>query len=244
MQDRCWPPTWHQTRDSTRLYIASRHRLCPRNFVELLLPALKAAVLQLGSSLDKGLIVHTYSSLNLHSDFPPRIFPEFSQNFPRWSGLGFTVVFRVESHSSTFLLDLVPLVCTTLLLTACTAVFFRWLPTSRNTAPLRKQREEARTRIEALGEPFKMEILDAIKTEPITIYHVGDQWWDLCAGPHVETTGEMPHPPSSRKRWSPLPMHSVRGVWGLVAPTSRHVYPVYTRRPRQLRRCTALGRAA
>lgn len=62
----------------------------------------------------------------------------------------------------------------------------------------RKKREEARTRIEALGEPFKMEILDAIKTEPITIYHVGDQWWDLCAGPHVETTGEMPHPPSSR----------------------------------------------
>lgn len=58
----------------------------------------------------------------------------------------------------------------------------------------RKKREEARARIEALGEPFKMEILDAIKTEPITIYHVGDQWWDLCAGPHVETTGETPHP--------------------------------------------------
>ncbi|CAN0031141.1 unnamed protein product [Discosporangium mesarthrocarpum] len=53
-------------------------------------------------------------------------------------------------------------------------------------------REEARERIESLGEPFKLEILDSIKTEPITIYHVGDQWWDLCAGPHVETTGDLP----------------------------------------------------
>ena len=37
--------------------------------------------------------------------------------------------------------------------------------------PLRREevtREEARTRIEALNEPYKLEILDAIKTEPIT----------------------------------------------------------------------------
>lgn len=53
-------------------------------------------------------------------------------------------------------------------------------------------REEAKRRIEAIGEPFKLEILDSIKTEPITIYHIGDQWWDLCAGPHVESTGQLP----------------------------------------------------
>ncbi|MDS3860324.1 threonine--tRNA ligase [Thermosynechococcaceae cyanobacterium BACA0444] len=52
-------------------------------------------------------------------------------------------------------------------------------------------REEAKSRIQALGEPYKLEILNDIKTEPITIYHLGDQWWDLCAGPHVETTGEI-----------------------------------------------------
>jgi threonyl-tRNA synthetase len=48
-----------------------------------------------------------------------------------------------------------------------------------------------RSRIQALNEPYKLEILDGIKTEPITIYHVGDQWWDLCAGPHVESTGQL-----------------------------------------------------
>jgi len=53
-------------------------------------------------------------------------------------------------------------------------------------------REEARQRIMEIGEPFKLEILDSIKTEPITLYHIADQWWDLCAGPHVESTGKLP----------------------------------------------------
>ena len=53
-------------------------------------------------------------------------------------------------------------------------------------------REEAERRIKEIGEPFKLEILESIKTEPITIYHIGDQWWDLCAGPHVETTKDLP----------------------------------------------------
>jgi threonyl-tRNA synthetase len=51
-------------------------------------------------------------------------------------------------------------------------------------------REEARTRIAAQNEPYKLEILDSIQ-EPITIYHLGDQWWDLCAGPHVASTEEI-----------------------------------------------------
>jgi threonyl-tRNA synthetase len=52
-------------------------------------------------------------------------------------------------------------------------------------------REEAKKRIEAQNEPYKMEILNSIKTEPITVYHVGDEWWDLCAGPHLESTGKL-----------------------------------------------------
>ncbi|HHP7231301.1 MAG TPA: threonine--tRNA ligase [Xenococcaceae cyanobacterium] len=62
----------------------------------------------------------------------------------------------------------------------------RKLPIIRETV----SREEAKSRIEALGEPYKLEILDSIE-EPITIYALGDQWWDLCAGPHVETTAEI-----------------------------------------------------
>ncbi|WP_016953068.1 threonine--tRNA ligase [Anabaena sp. PCC 7108] len=52
-------------------------------------------------------------------------------------------------------------------------------------------REEAQSRIEAIKEPYKLEILGDIKQEPITIYHLGDQWWDLCAGPHLENTSEI-----------------------------------------------------
>ena len=51
-------------------------------------------------------------------------------------------------------------------------------------------REEAKRRIEALKEPYKLEILEDLNP-PITLYHLGDEWWDLCAGPHVETTKEL-----------------------------------------------------
>ncbi|HIK23693.1 MAG TPA: threonine--tRNA ligase [Thermosynechococcus sp. M3746_W2019_013] len=51
-------------------------------------------------------------------------------------------------------------------------------------------RAEAERRIRELGEPYKLEILQDLE-EPITIYHLGDEWWDLCAGPHVENTGEI-----------------------------------------------------
>lgn len=67
--------------------------------------------------------------------------------------------------------------------------------------------EEAKARIEAINEPYKLEILESIVARepdaPITIYHIGKlpdadgkksgpYWWDLCAGPHVEHTGLLP----------------------------------------------------
>ncbi|NEO27908.1 MAG: threonine--tRNA ligase, partial [Kamptonema sp. SIO4C4] len=53
-------------------------------------------------------------------------------------------------------------------------------------------REDAETRINNIQEPYKLEILsDLIKGDPITIYHLGEEWWDLCAGPHIENTGDL-----------------------------------------------------
>lgn len=52
-------------------------------------------------------------------------------------------------------------------------------------------REEAESRIKKINEPYKLEILQDIKSEPITIYHLGNEWWDLCAGPHVENTADL-----------------------------------------------------
>ena len=81
-------------------------------------------------------------------------------------------------------------------------------------------RGEAQRRIEELAEPFKLELLDSIPDgPPITLWHLGDpppadtvfdetpdkvtqggrrvggkplrHWWDLCAGPHLESTGEL-----------------------------------------------------
>ncbi|KAK2080640.1 hypothetical protein QBZ16_000494 [Prototheca wickerhamii] len=64
---------------------------------------------------------------------------------------------------------------------------------------------EARRRIEEAGEAYKLEILDGIlgraadgaPPPAITIYHIGregerEHWWDLCAGPHVPSTGALP----------------------------------------------------
>jgi len=51
-------------------------------------------------------------------------------------------------------------------------------------------RAEAEARIKGQNEPYKLEILAGI-SEPITLYTLGDQWWDLCAGPHVANTSEL-----------------------------------------------------
>ncbi|TVU53469.1 MAG: threonine--tRNA ligase [Arthrospira sp. PLM2.Bin9] len=78
-------------------------------------------------------------------------------------------------------------------------------------------REQMRGEIQQLNEPLKLEILDSIpETETITRYFIGSPdmgravhpevepslmepvvippqefWWDLCAGPHLNSTGEI-----------------------------------------------------
>ncbi len=51
-------------------------------------------------------------------------------------------------------------------------------------------RGEAEARIKAQNEPYKLEILEGLQ-EPITLYTLGEAWWDLCAGPHVDHTGQL-----------------------------------------------------
>ena len=53
-------------------------------------------------------------------------------------------------------------------------------------------RNRARAHYEAAGEPFKLELLDRIpEGEPIRMYWHGD-WMDLCRGPHLARTGQLP----------------------------------------------------
>eukprot|EP01034_Spumella_vulgaris_P028237 gene28237-35060_t len=64
---------------------------------------------------------------------------------------------------------------------------------SKNLPFIREEvtRDEARSRILAQNEPYKLQLLDSIPGDDITIYHIGSEWWDLCAGPHVESTGQL-----------------------------------------------------
>ncbi len=52
-------------------------------------------------------------------------------------------------------------------------------------------REEAKRVFGAMGEAFKVELIDAIPgDEPIKIYRQGE-WFDLCRGPHMPSTGKV-----------------------------------------------------
>jgi threonyl-tRNA synthetase len=63
----------------------------------------------------------------------------------------------------------------------------RDLPVSREVL----SRDEAIATFDKLGEKYKVEIIQAIPgDEPLTVYHQGD-WFDLCRGPHVPSTGRL-----------------------------------------------------
>jgi threonyl-tRNA synthetase len=60
--------------------------------------------------------------------------------------------------------------------------------------PVRREvvsRDEAIAMFEKLGEKYKVEIIKGIPgDEPLSVYHQGD-WFDLCRGPHVPSTGRL-----------------------------------------------------
>jgi threonyl-tRNA synthetase len=52
-------------------------------------------------------------------------------------------------------------------------------------------RDKARKVFAGKGEAFKVELVDAIpEGEDVKVYHQGD-WFDLCRGPHMDTTGRI-----------------------------------------------------
>ena len=64
----------------------------------------------------------------------------------------------------------------------------RDLPIVRETIP----RQQAIELFERMGEKYKVEIIKAIpEQETISIYRQG-QWFDVCRGPHLPSTGKLP----------------------------------------------------
>ncbi|MEO0430786.1 MAG: threonine--tRNA ligase [Cyanobacteria bacterium J06656_5] len=128
------------------------------------------------------------------------------------------------------------------------------LPIIRETV----ERDDIRTEIEQLNEPYKLEILDGIPPdEPITRYYIGcpdplpataepslfnppsaktsdsdtaDCWWDLCAGPHLSRTGEL-HPKA-------FALESVAGAYWRgdeTQPQLQRIYGTAWETPEQLK---------
>ncbi|NJN57395.1 MAG: threonine--tRNA ligase [Leptolyngbyaceae cyanobacterium SL_5_9] len=95
-----------------------------------------------------------------------------------------------------------------------TKIINRKLPVTREEI----SREEAERRIKSINEPYKLEILEGLE-DPITIYHLGDQWWDLCAGPHLESTAEL-HPDA-------IALESVAGAYWRGDETKAQLQRIY-----------------
>ena len=54
------------------------------------------------------------------------------------------------------------------------------------------KKEEARRLFESLGQRYKLELLDEIEDEEVSVFRHGD-FVDLCRGPHVRRTGQVKH---------------------------------------------------
>jgi len=54
------------------------------------------------------------------------------------------------------------------------------------------ERDKAITHFKKIGEKYKAEIIESIpKGEELSIYHHGDEWHDLCRGPHLASSSKI-----------------------------------------------------
>jgi threonyl-tRNA synthetase len=52
-------------------------------------------------------------------------------------------------------------------------------------------RDDAKARFAALGETFKVELIDSFPPDAVVSYYTTGDWYDLCRGPHVARTGDI-----------------------------------------------------
>jgi threonyl-tRNA synthetase len=52
-------------------------------------------------------------------------------------------------------------------------------------------RDDARKFFEKQGETYKAELIDGIPDDEVSIFHTGEEWLDLCKGPHVDNAGAI-----------------------------------------------------
>ncbi len=52
-------------------------------------------------------------------------------------------------------------------------------------------REKAIRLFKQMNENYKVEIIERLPDAEVSIFHTGDEWLDLCKGPHVENAGEI-----------------------------------------------------
>jgi threonyl-tRNA synthetase len=50
---------------------------------------------------------------------------------------------------------------------------------------------EAQELLDKTGEKYKLELLQEITDEKVTVYKTGEGFVDLCRGPHIESTGQI-----------------------------------------------------
>ena len=64
----------------------------------------------------------------------------------------------------------------------------------KGAAPLTREdwsSEKAISTFKGMGERFKVELIEDLGVDSVGIYHQGDQWFDLCRGPHVQHLGQI-----------------------------------------------------
>ncbi len=52
-------------------------------------------------------------------------------------------------------------------------------------------REEAIKLFDKMKEDYKVEIIQGLPDDKVSIFKTGDEWFDLCKGPHVDNAGEI-----------------------------------------------------